>query len=170
MAGEPLLACATNFGKNADGTVLKMGVWPPEVVLQGQASNHLMLLRLKGVVVSDEEKVTMKLSGVSREDERKRTADEASKWVKMLSKEVVASSTLMNSGDTCLRPGWQPVYRRHELWTGFSMERGNLIQSFACNGDDWHRGGVARSSDEASVMDVERRGRVIQPGMWSQPA
>jgi hypothetical protein len=33
-----------------------MGVWPPEVGLQEQASNHLMLLRLRGVVVSDQEK------------------------------------------------------------------------------------------------------------------
>lgn len=36
--------------------VLKMGVWPPGAGLQGQASNHLMLPRSKGAVVSDEEK------------------------------------------------------------------------------------------------------------------
>ena len=35
------------------GTVLKMGVWPPEVCLQGLASNRSVLLRSKGVVVSD---------------------------------------------------------------------------------------------------------------------
>ena len=58
-----------------------MGVWPPGAGLQGQASNHLMLLRLRDVVVSDEEKASMKVSGVFREDERKRTTDEASKWV-----------------------------------------------------------------------------------------
>ena len=33
-----------------------MGVWPPGAGLQGQAPNHLMLLRLRGVVVSDEGK------------------------------------------------------------------------------------------------------------------
>jgi len=103
-----------------------MEVWPSEVGLQGQASNHLMRLRLRGVVVSDEEKAVLKLSGVSKEDERKRTAEEASKRVETLSKGVVASSTLISSGETCLRPERQPVYRRHELWTGFSMERGNL--------------------------------------------
>ena len=149
--------------------MLKMGVWPPEVGLQGQASNHLMRLRLRGVVVSDEEKAALKLSGMFREDERKRTADEASKRVEMLSKGVDASSTLISPGETCLRPGWQPVYRRHEFWTGFSMERGNLGQVGSRYRAICHRGGASRSSDEAPVMGVERRGRVIQSGMWSQP-
>ena len=34
----------------------RLGERPPGAGLQGQASNHLMLLRSKGVVVSDEEK------------------------------------------------------------------------------------------------------------------
>jgi hypothetical protein len=45
-----------------------------------------------------------------------------------LSEGVDASSALINPGGACLRPGWQPVYRRHDLWTGFGMERGNLDQ------------------------------------------
>ena len=137
-----------------------MGVWPPEAGLQGQASNHLMLLRLRDVVVSDEEKAEVKLSGECREDERKRTVDEASKWVQTLSKGVVASSTLISSGETCLRPERQPVYRRHELCTGFIMERGNLGPGYLLLLGD--RGGATRSSDEAPVMGVERRGCVIQ--------
>ena len=40
-----------------------------------------MLLCSKGVVVSDEEKAAIKLSGEWWEDERKRTADDASKRV-----------------------------------------------------------------------------------------
>jgi hypothetical protein len=36
-----------------------MGVWPPVVVLQGPAPNHLMLLRSKVVVVSDEEEADL---------------------------------------------------------------------------------------------------------------
>ena len=132
-----------------------MGVWPPEAGLQGQASNHLMLLRLRDVVVSDGEKAAVKLSGVYRGDERKRTVDEASKWVETLSKGVVASSTLISSGDTCLRPERQPVHRRHELYTGIDTERRNLVPGFCSSGD---RGGATRSSVEASVMGVERRG------------
>ena len=38
---------------------MKMEVWPSEVGLQGQASNHSMLLRLRDVVVSDGEKVVL---------------------------------------------------------------------------------------------------------------
>jgi hypothetical protein len=37
-----------------------MEEWPSGVGLQEQASNHLMLLRLRGVVVSDEEKAVFK--------------------------------------------------------------------------------------------------------------
>jgi hypothetical protein len=150
--------------------MLKMGVWPPEVGLQGQASNHLMLLRLRGVVVSDEEKAAVKLSGVCREDERKRTADEASKSVEMLSKGVDASSALISPSETCLRLGRQPVYRRHELCMGFSMERGNLSQDIGLRRLSWRRGGATRSSEEAPVMGVEQRGRVIQPEAGCQPA
>jgi len=147
-----------------------MGVWPPEVGLQEQASNHLMLLRLRGVVVSDEEKAAKKLSGVFREGERERTAEEASKWVQMLSKGVVVSSVPTSSSETCLRLERQPVYRRHDLCTGFSMERGNLGRIMGNCPQLWHRGGATRSSDEASVMDVERRGRIIQSEASWQPS
>ncbi len=108
-------ACATNIGFLSDAAVLMMGVWPPKYGLQGRASNNLMLLRLRGVVVSGEEKAVLKLSCKFKEDERKRTVDEASKWVKMLSKSMVVGSTPISSSDTRLRLGWQLVYRRHDL-------------------------------------------------------
>ena len=41
---------------NTDAPVSRMGVWPPGAGLQGQAPNHPVLLRLRGVVVSDGEK------------------------------------------------------------------------------------------------------------------
>jgi len=143
---------------------------PSGVGLQERASNHLVLLRSKGVVVSDEEKASIKVSGMGREDERKRTADEASKYVEMLSKGMFASSILRNAGVTCLRPVWQPVYRRHDLCTGFSTERGNLRLIAKDILQLVYRGGAARSSGEAPVMGVERRGRVIQWEAGSQPA
>lgn len=49
------------------------------------------------------------------------------------------------------------------------MERGNL--SFWCKGEKLarvrvpnteHRGGLSRSSDESSVIELERRGQIIQ--------
>src|SRR5690606_17790195 len=65
-----------------------------------------------------------------------------------------------------------PVYRRRDGMTGFGTERGNLL--LRCKGrkpsgehheaestDARRRGGVVRSSDEAAVMAVERRGHVI---------
>jgi hypothetical protein len=42
----------STFTMNTDATVSRMGVWPPGAGLQGQAPNHPMLLRLRGVVVS----------------------------------------------------------------------------------------------------------------------
>jgi hypothetical protein len=49
-----------------------MRAGPSESALQGQASNHLKLLRSKAVVVSVEAKgAPVSASGVVREDERK---------------------------------------------------------------------------------------------------
>ncbi|SFO10342.1 hypothetical protein [Xenorhabdus japonica] len=71
-----------------------------------------------------------------------------------------------------LLAGRHPAYRQHEHNTGSGMERGNL--SSRCEGsgvkqktckrlstDAGHRGRWLRSSDETSVMDVERRGPVV---------
>jgi hypothetical protein len=74
----------------------------------------------------------------------------------------------------------QPVYRRHELTVGVSTERGNLGWgvkgnsqvpiSMRENTDTHPRGGATRSSEEAPVMGVERRGCVIRSGLLCQPA
>ena len=66
---------------------------------------------------------------------------------------------------------WCPVSRWRELNIGLYTERGNLDfhvkgnaqvetpQGRIPKGD--HRGGRTRSSDEGSVMGVERRGSII---------
>jgi hypothetical protein len=72
--------------------------------------------------------------------------------------------------------GRHPVCRQHERNTGFGMERGNL--SSRCEGsgvkqrhckrlstDAGHRGRWPRSSGEAPVMGVERRGSVVVAGL-----
>jgi hypothetical protein len=84
-------------------------------------------------------------------------------------------------------PRWCPVYRWRELVAGAGMEQENLSSRYerpdatgdVCllvaerenpNGrnlwgqstDARHRGGPARSSDEGSVMGLERRGRAGQ--------
>ncbi|AXV98055.1 hypothetical protein CJO81_20935 (plasmid) [Ralstonia solanacearum] len=68
--------------------------------------------------------------------------------------------------------GRHPACRQHDHHTGSGAERGNL--SFRCQGsgaeqrhcerlstDAGHRGRWPRSSDEAPVMGVERRGPVV---------
>ena len=71
-------------------------------------------------------------------------------------------------------PERHPACRRREARSGFRMERENLlpdVKGQAASGsnregestDAEHRDGVARSSDEGSVMELERRGCVVQP-------
>ncbi len=53
------------------GAVQEMKVWPFGAALRGEVSNRLMLRWLKTVVVSDEEKARITVSGGDREGERK---------------------------------------------------------------------------------------------------
>jgi hypothetical protein len=46
---------------------------------------------------------------------------------KTLSKLGSSIHPRISRNDTCLRIRWQPVYRRHELNTGFGTERENLV-------------------------------------------
>lgn len=88
-----------------------------------------------------------------------------------LSKRVSVSNARRRVGGACLRPTRQPVYRRHDLITGFDMERGNLawdakgnrrVADTTSENTDTHvRGGATRSSEEGAVMVLERRGCVI---------
>ncbi len=99
--------------------------------------------------------------------------------LQMLSKRVEVGSTLRSMDDTCLRSMRQPVYRWRDLRTGFGTERGNLAwggkenpqvaHTTRENTDTHDRGGAARSSDEATVMVVERRGCVMQSDHKRQP-
>lgn len=54
-------------------------------------------------------------------------SDDASLISKVLSKLESTSCSRISRDDTCLRSRWQSVYRRHELNTGFDMERENLV-------------------------------------------
>jgi hypothetical protein len=101
------------------------------------------------------------------------------KGFQILSKRAVVCSARKSLRETCLLLRRQSVYRWHELTTGFSTERGNLARgvkgnpqvpnSMRENTDIRDRGGATRSSEEAAVMDVERRGCVIQLEWSCQP-
>src|SRR5438552_442567 len=78
----------------------------------------------------------------------------------------------ISSGDVLIRPERHPACRRREAQPGSCTERENLTGDAKGKGasgsnreaestDAPERGGLLRSSDEAGVMPVERRERVI---------
>ena len=84
-------------------------------------------------------------------------------------------SSGISSGDALIPPERHPACRRREARLGSCMERENLAGDVKGKGtsgsnreaestDAPERGGLPRSSDEAGVMLVERRGRVIDIG------
>jgi hypothetical protein len=164
----------TRAGATASG----MGVRPPETGLQGLVSNHLMLLRSKDVVVSDEEKA----DSIRQVCDEKVSASEPSltrrKGFQALSKREAAHTSRISVDATCLRTTWQPAYRRHELITGLDAEHENLpwhakgtlqvATTTRANTDGHGRGGVTRSSEERFVMNLEPRGCVIPSGAVHQ--
>src|SRR6266571_1976991 len=86
----------------------------------------------------------------------------------------------ISSGDALILPEQHPACRRREAQPGSCMERENLAGDGKGKGasgsnreaestDAPERGGLPRSSDEAGVMPVERRGWVTEVGP-GQPA
>ena len=59
-------------------------------------------------------------------------------YLKALSKPGLTIGSGMSWDGTCLRSRWQPVYRRHELNTGFGTERENLVTDAKGN-DKWQK-------------------------------
>jgi hypothetical protein len=164
---------------NTDATVSRMGVWPPGAGLQGQAPNHPMLLCPKDRVVSDGEKADL----IRQVSDGKRSESESPlthrKSLQTLSKRASAACARISVDVTCLRSMRQPVYRRPEPITGLDMERGNLAwgakgtsqvaETTRANTNTHDRGGAACSSDEGTVMVLERRRCVIPSGTTCQP-
>jgi len=119
--------CVSRTRVQARGAVPKMGEGSPEAGLQEQASNRPVLLRSKGVVVSNWGK------GITRCQVRMEKMSESEPsmthryYLKVLPKLGLTSCSGTSRGDTCLRPRRQSVYRRHQLNAGFGMERENLV-------------------------------------------
>src|SRR4030088_3107092 len=89
-----------------------------------------------------------------------------------MSKPGVDPSSGTSLGDALRLPKRHPACRRREARPGSCMERENLAGDAKGKGasgynreaestDAPERGGLPRSSDEGSVMELERRGRVI---------
>jgi len=146
--------------------------------VQTQPPNCLELLPLRAVVVSVKEK--------AQNMRQVRVAEMSASELPMKCRngplDDVKSAQLFlrvrSPADIWLLAGRHPAYRQHERNTGSCMERGNL--SFRCQGsgakqrhcerlstDAEHRGRWSRSSGEASVMGVERRGPVVEADLWA---
>jgi hypothetical protein len=65
-------------------------------------------------------------------------SDDASLANKELSKPGTPSIPGISRDETCLRSRRQPVYRRHDLNTGFGVERENLVSDVKGN-DKWQK-------------------------------
>src|SRR5262244_4618535 len=84
----------------------------------------------------------------------------------------------ISSGDALILPERHPACRRREAQPGSCTERENLSSdakgeiASGSNREDQstdteHRGGAARSRNEGSVMELDRRGCVVQPRSWA---
>ena len=82
-------------------------------------------------------------------------------------------SSGISSGDVLIPTEWHPACRQREARLGYCTERENLTGDAKGKGtsgsnreaestDALERDGLPRSSDEAAVMAVERRGRVTE--------
>src|ERR671931_2760849 len=92
-----------------------------------------------------------------------------------MSKPGVDPTSGISSGDVLILPERHPACRRRESQLGSCTERENLAGDGKGKGasganreaestDAPARGGLLRSSKEAGVMPVERRGQVIEVG------
>ena len=97
-----------------------------------------------------------------------------------MSKSRVDPTCEISSDDVLIRPERHPACRQHEARSGSGTERENLAgdaKGKGTSGDNREaestdapvRGGLPRSSDEGSVMGLERRGWVIAADL-GQPA
>jgi hypothetical protein len=146
---------------------------------QVQASNHCKLLSSKAMVVS----VAVNVGMISRRVRlREASASEPSmncrKRIRRCQNRGVTVPPGSAWGDVLRLPKRHPACRRREAQPGSCTERENLCSdakgeiSSGSNREDQstdaeHRGGAARSRDEGSVMELDRRGCVVQPRPWA---
>src|SRR3954471_16166807 len=155
--------CVTNASPSGLRSCMEDEGRPFEVGFREQASNHPKRHRSKAVVVSVGGKGRRYRSGVDHGDERERTTDDVSK-----------GSLATSKPGALLGQGWGvpddgPTGVRH----GGGVIRASMRNVRTCRSDvkgagqagspckstkAEHRGGVARSSEEGSVMELERRG------------
>ncbi len=147
--------------------------------MQESVPNHLERLRLKGVVVSIQEKV----SGRYQVSIEKMSESEPLITYRKGQKTLSKPEGPVALGKVCGQPAYCAGGNRYI--GGMSSIQASVWNVGTCsmmpreihkwgdptrkNTDASSRGGATRSSDEASVMGVERRGCVIQSVSSGQP-
>ena len=146
---------------------------PSGSAIRSLIPSHRGPLWSKATVVSAAETLGRLIpAGAVERGERKRTVDEVSKSDQMMSKPRVDPTFGISSVDVLILTERHPACRRRESQPGSCKERENLAGDAKGKGtsgsnrkadstDAPERGGLLRSSEEAAVMVVERRGRVI---------
>lgn len=164
MCHERLAVVRRCYGEDEGG--------PLEAACQEEASNRPLLLRLRDVVVSELGKgAGMTASGAYQGDERKRTVDDVSKRSRCCQnrESPVVPGQVCGEPEACAGGsryiGGMTLIQASTWNVGTCMVdvkgQSQVVIPTMANTKAACRGGAARSSGEASVMDVERRGGVI---------
>ena len=119
------MVCVTNMSASS-WCCTEDGRRPPEAGLQEQASNRPVLLRSKGVVVSDWRKGITRCQVRSEKMSESKPSMTHRYCLKVLPKPELTIGSGSSRDEACLRSRWQSVYRRHQLNAGFGTERENL--------------------------------------------
>src|SRR3954451_4971418 len=151
-------SCVTNASPSGLRSCMEDEGRPFEVGFREQASNHPKRHRSKAVVVSVGGKGRRYRSGEDHGDEREQTTDDVSKHF------LATPGALLGQGwgvpdDTGVRHGGGVILSSmRNLRTCRSDVKGAGQAGSPCKSTEAeHRGGVARSREEGSVMGLERR-------------
>lgn len=160
---------------------MRDGGRPPGVAVQAEASNHPLLLCLRGMVVSElgkggarpcqvriaELNASEPLMTCRKRRDDVKTRGESLTWDESgghLSTDRAASGIKAARTRYRLLCGtWEPV-------TPMLRENRKRRPRERQSTDAGYRGGATRSSEEGPVMGLERRGCPIRPGTEKQPA
>ena len=99
---------------------------PLVTVLQERVANQCMLLCLRDKVVSDTPKGDINRQVTIQEMTARELLMKHRKLFRRCQNRVFSVRPGINPEGTCLRSGWHPVQREHDLYRGFFTERRNL--------------------------------------------
>ena len=153
---------------------------PFGVAVQAETSNHLLLLHLRGVVVSESGKGGARPCQIRTVESNankplmtcRKRRDDVKTGRESLARDKSGSNLLtgqMASGIKVARTRFRLLCGTWEPVTPMLREKHKERSSKCQSTDAGYRGGVTCSSDEGSVMELERRGYPIRSETREQP-